>query len=49
VLTDRRLWEKTLPGAASRLVVPIESMELSRWQDGYGAIFANPGDKQIYC
>jgi hypothetical protein len=39
-LTARQLREFALPGAIHRLIVPVASMELSRWAAGYGAIFA---------
>jgi hypothetical protein len=39
-LTARQLREFALPGAIHRLIVPVVSMELSRWAAGYGAVFA---------
>jgi hypothetical protein len=39
-ITARQLREFALPGAFHRLIVPVVSMELSRWAAGYGAVFA---------
>ena len=39
-ITARQLREFALPGAIHRLIVPVVSMELSRWAAGYGAVFA---------
>jgi hypothetical protein len=41
-LTARQLREFALPGAIHRLIVPVVTMELSRWAARYGAIFACP-------
>jgi hypothetical protein len=43
-ITARQLREFALPGTIHRLIVPVASMELSRWAAGYGAIFASHGE-----
>jgi len=43
-LTARQLREVTLPDKASRALIPVVGRKLSRWQGGYGAIFANHGE-----
>ena len=38
-----------LPGAAIRQRIQVLSRNLSRWQDRYGVLFANPGISFIAC
>jgi hypothetical protein len=43
LITARQLREFALPGALHRLIVPVASMEWSRWAAEYGAVFAKSG------